>query len=213
MFVLVTTFWLALAQDNCGTIGSSNIQPLSVETDRRFYLNTADPAPCAGNITSWRICYYGPSSVNQNSRVSYTSTYAVYRQTGSGEDLRYERVGDTFRAIVTTTSLGSDDPSRSIIDAIILQNGFNCFNDTNSLNVPLSVQAGDFVGACIFDPSDVPFSLFRDQLDFVGRGGEGSLLEMDNVDGCSLDSLPSSVQAQDLSTVNNRRLHIYANIG
>ena len=175
-------------------------------------MNTANPAPCAGNITSWRICYYGPSSVDQNSRVSYTSTYAVYRRTGSGEDLRYERVGDTFRAIVTTTSLGSDDPDRSTIDAIIQQNGFNCFDDTNSLNVPLSVQAGDFVGACIFDPPNVLLRFSRDQLDFVGRGGGESLLEMSNVDGCSVDSLPSSVQADDLSTVN-RRLHIYANIG
>ena len=176
-------------------------------------MNTANPAPCAGNITSWRICYYGPSSVNQNSRVSYTSTYAVYRRMDSGGDVRYQRVGDTFRAIVTTTSLGSDDPSRSTIDAIVQQNGFNCFNDTNSLNLPLSVQAGDFVGACIFDPPGVPFNFFQDQLDFVGRGGEESLLEMSNVDGCSVDSLPSSVQDDDLSTVDNRRLHIYADIG
>ena len=176
-------------------------------------MDTANPAPCAGNITSWRICYYGPSSVNQNLRVAYTSTYAVYRRMDSGGDIRYQRVSDSFRAIVATNALASDDPSRSTLDAIILQNGFNCFDDTNSLNVPLSVQAGDFVGACIFDPPNVLLRFSRDQLDFVGRGGGESLLEMNNVGGCSVDSLPSSVQDDDLSIVNNRRLHIYANIG
>ena len=212
MFVLVTTFWLALAQDNCGTIGSSNIQPLSVETDRRFYLNTANPAPCAGNITSWRICYYGPSSVNQISSISYTSTYAVYRRMGSGGDVRYQRVSDAFRAIATTSRLAAVDPRRATVDSIIHENGFTCYNDTNDINMPVSVQAGDLVGVCIFSPEDGSF-FTRNQLNVVGDGGGESLLQMSNVGGCSVDSIPSGIQADNLSTVNNRRLHIYANIG
>ena len=205
--------WFTRAQNNCGTIGSSNIQPLSVEMDRRFYLNTANPASCAGNITSWRICYYGPSSVNQNSFISYTSTYyAVYRRMGSGGDVRYQRVSDAFTARVTTSRLAGANPTRTIVDSIIQENGFNCYDDTNDINMPVPVQAGELVGVCIFSPEDGSF-FTRNQLNIVGNGGEESLLQMDNVGGCSVDSIPSSIQADDLSTVGNRRLHIYANIG
>ena len=174
-------------------------------------MNTDNPAPCAGNITSWRICYYGPSSVNQNSFISYMSTYAVYRRMGSGGDVRYQRVSDAFRATATTSRLADID-SNGIVDSIIQENGFNCYDDTNDINMSVPVQAGDLVGVCIFSPEDGSF-FTRNQLNVVGNGGGESLLQMNNVGGCSVDSLPSSIQADDLTTVNNRRLHIYANIG
>ena len=175
-------------------------------------MNTANPAPCAGNITSWRICYYGPSNVNQISSISYTSTYAVYRRMGSGGDVRYQNVSDAFRATVTTSRLAFSDPTRTTVDSIIQENGFNCYDDTNDINMSVPVQAGDLVGVCIFNPEDGN-SFTRNQLNIVGDGGGESLLQMNNVGGCSVDSIPSSVQDDDLSTVNNRRLHIYANIG
>ena len=212
----VATFYFARAQNNqCGSIGNSNAEnELSVQTERRFYLNTDNPAPCNGNVTSWRVCYYGPSSVDQSERISYSSTFAVYRRMGSGGDEQYERVSNTLRATVTTSSLAGFDPNRNTVDTIIQQGDFNCYNDTNDIGTPIPVQTGDLVGACIFDPEDgdgFP-SFTRLQLDNVGTVNGESLMGMSD-SRCTFDTLPSSVQTSDLSTSNNRRLHIYANIG
>ena len=144
MMSLLCTVWFAVttlclntrAQNNqCGSIGNSNENELSVQTERRFYLNTANPAPCNGNITNWRVCYYGPSSVDQNQRIAYSSTFAVYRRMGSGEDEHYERVSETLRAVVTTSNLADSDSDRNTVDSIIQQGGF-CY-------VSLSLTVGD----------------------------------------------------------------------
>ena len=221
--VKLCTVWFAVtslclntytrAQNNqCGSIGNSNAEnEQSVQTERRFYLNTANPAPCNGNISSWRVCYYGPSSVDQDQRISYRSTYAVYRRMGSGDDESYDRVSDTFRAVVTTSELADDDPNRNLVDGIIQQGGFTCYSDTNDIDTPIPVQTGDLVGACIFDPEDGSF-FTRQQLNLVGTVNGESLMEMSD-SGCTVETLPSSVETSDLSTSNNRRLHIYANIG
>ena len=91
----------------------------------------------------------------------------------------------------------------------IVQNGFTCFNDSNNIDLPLSVQAGDLVGACIFKPQES----YRRQLNIVGEVDGESLLGMSDVIECSVDDIPSSIRADQLSTHDNRRLHIYANIG
>ena len=87
-------------QESCGPIGNSDETAATPLRDQRFYLNTADPAPCTGNITSWRVCYYGPDDVD-NARGSYWATYAVYREMGSGDNVRYEKVSEMFRAVRT----------------------------------------------------------------------------------------------------------------
>ena len=71
-------FCFTLAQqDTCGPIGNSDVTAATPSRARRFYLNSADPAPCTGNITSWRVCYYGPDDVDDD-RGTYWATYAVY---------------------------------------------------------------------------------------------------------------------------------------
>ena len=174
-----------------------------------FYLNTANPAPCTGNVTSWRVCYYGPNQDPEDEEFfSYWATYAVYRKMGSGADEYYEQVSQLFSAVTATNNLARID-STGTIDAAIRQQGFTCYDD--SITAPLTVQAGDIIGACIFNPTDGAFFIRR-QLDVVGRFDGESLLRMGS-GGCSTTSLPTEIRASQLSNVNSRRLHIYANIG
>ena len=177
--VVFSTFSSMLAQDNCGSIGSSNEDRLSATRNQAFYLNTASPAPCTGNITSWRVCYYGPNQdLDPDDFRSYWATYAVYHKMGSGGDERYERVSQLFSAVRATSNLARLD-STGIVDDVIQQRGFNCYDD--SVASPLTIQAEDVLGACIFDPMDGSF-FSRHQLDIVGQvdGGE-SLLQMGTV--------------------------------
>ena len=191
-------------QERCGSIGNSDTQATPSRA-QLFYLDTANPATCAGNITSWRVCYYGPDSINN--RGSYWATYAVYRRMGSGSSVHYDRVSEMFRAIRTI----SDFTDNSIIDGEISQGGFNCYTDSIDVgNSPLTIQAGDVLGACVFNP-DNSFGVTRLQLDVVGQGG-GLLLQMSTT-GCSREAIPSDISANQLSTLTSRRLHIYTNIG
>ena len=52
----------------------------------------------------------------------------------------------------------------------------------------------------------------RRQLDIVGETGGSSLLEM-NDDMCTTTAIPSNIPTNQLSTRNNRRLHLFASIG
>ena len=198
---------LTLAQDTCGSIGNSNENVLATDRSRRFYLDTANPAPCTGSITSWRVCYYGPNqTLDEEDHFSYWATYAVYRKIGSGADEHYKQVSQLFSAVTATNNLARID---STVDAVIRQQGFTCYDD--SITAPLTVQAGDIIGACVFNPMDGGF-FTRDQLNVVGRVGGESLLRMGS-GGCSTTALPMEIKASQLSTANSRRLHIYANIG
>ena len=206
-------FCLTLAQqESCGPIGNSDETAATPSRAQRFYLNTADPAPCTGNITSWRVCYYGPDNVNNDSG-SYWATYAVYRRMGSGNDVQYERVSEMFRAIRTIARF-----TRFIqagVDGEIVEGGFNCYNDSiDTGNSPLTVQAGDILSACVFDPENLAFVVNRLQLDIVGESESSgqSLLQMDTT-GCTTEAIPSNIPANELSTQNSRTLHLYANIG
>ena len=193
-------------QEQCGSIGNSDETAATASRAQMFYLDTANAAPCTGNITSWRVCYYGPSSVN--SFGSYWASYAVYRRTGSGNSIRYGCVSEMFRAIRTTSALIGNP----IVDGEIEQGGFNCYTDSVDVgSSPLTVQAGDILGACVFDPSN-SFSINRLPLDVVGEASDGTLLQMGTA-GCSREEIPSDIPQNQLSSVNSRRLHIYAIIG
>ena len=197
-------------QEHCGSIGSSNETAAMPSRAQRFYLDTANPATCTGVITSWRVCYYGPDSVNDKG--SYWATYAVYQKMGSGDSIRYERVSGVFRAIRAIAKFTIDP----IIDGEIAQGGFNCFDDfIDARDSPVSIQAGDILGACVFDPNDLFPLITRLPLDVIGEvSGESTTpsLQMGTT-GCSLNAIPSSISANQLSILNSTRLHIHANIG
>ena len=198
-------------QEGCGSIGKSDETALTPLRAQFFYLDTASPAPCTGNITNWRVCYYGPESIDDSG--SYWATYAVYRRMGTGDNVHYERVSGVFRAIRGVARF-TEDP---IVDGEITKGGFNCFKDfAEDIDLPINIEAGDIVGACVFDPIDSRFPVItRFPLDVVGdANGELTstpLLQMSTA-GCSLRYLPSTISANQLSILNFTRLHIHANI-
>ena len=203
----------SLAQQ--GSIGNRNVETAATPSRvQLFYLDTANPATCSGNITRWRICYYGPDTINDLG--SYRANYAVYRKMGSGDNVRYIRISETFSALRTVQRF---IPHFPIIDGEIAQGGFNCYADSiNADDSPLTVEAGDIIGACVFDPEDgfrinnITIIVTRLQLDVVGEASGESLLQMGTT-GCSRKDIPSDILASRFSTINSRRLHIYANVG
>ena len=177
-----------------------------------FYLNTANPAPCTGIITSWRVCYYQP--VDRTLLKTYVATYAVYRKTGSGVAEQYQRVSDVYRAVRVTRALFSIVANRTgPVDGEILD-GFVCYNDLVDVgSSPLTVQAGDVLGACVFDPTELG-RFTNNPLDIVGEVNGESLLTMASIAaGCNVHSLPFTIPVSQLTVINARRLHLYANIG
>lgn len=187
-------------------------------------MDTDNPAPCAGRVTSWRVCYYEPAQNDDDDGASYWATYAVYRKirsilpgSASGLTDYFLRVSPVFEAVRTSDL--SRTRSRPGVDIDVLvsdgqvgySDDFECFTDTFD-HSPVVVQAGDVVGACVFNPQDSR-SFARHQLDVIGEAennGE-SLMGMSTA-GCSMYSLPSQVLSISLSRKRNRRLHIHANI-
>ena len=82
----------------------------------------------------------------------------------------------------------------------------------------MTVEAGDVLGTCIFDPPD-PAIGERRELDIVGDVDGESLLEINSQSICTLDTstlaieIPQSVVKSQLSARSGRRLHLHANIG
>ena len=177
-----------------------------------FYLNTANPALCTGTITSWRVCYYEPTSDDIFDR--FWATYAVYRRTNI---THYERVSQIFSAVRSISQ--TSNRLEPIVDGLVDDEDINCYDDGVG-NSPLSVQAGDVIGACIFDPENrnirgLPLLFVnRLPLNIVGRdsGEEDFLLQM-GTSGCSREILPTEVYTNQLLNVSSLRLHIYTNIG
>ena len=198
--------------ERCGSIGNLDEAEVTPSRAQLFYLNTADPAPCTGNITSWRVCYYGPNTINDAG--SYWATYAVYRRMGSGSSVRYVRMSEIFRAVRTVPEF----TSTPVVDGEVAQGGFNCYTDSIDIgDSPLTIQAGDILGACVFDPDgDIQFGgtsiLIRLPLDVVGEASGGSLMQMDTAE-CSREAIPSDIPTNQLSSLSSRTLHIHANIG
>lgn len=189
----------------CGSIGSSDQRELNGRTDQRFYLDAENPAMCTGTVTSWRVCYYGPDNARPG---SYWATYAVYRRMGSGGNERYERVSQMFSAVRATSSLLGNGE----VDGLVQEDNYVCYDDLiNSGDSPVTIEAGDVMGACVFNPSNAPGNNRR-QLDIVGQTGGSSLFEMSD-DGCTIEAIPSNIPTNRLSNRNNRRLHLFANIG
>ena len=153
-----------------------------------FYLNTAHPAPCSGTITRWRYCYYRPATVVNSDR--YRVTWAVYRRMGSGDNTHYEIVESSVNT-VTRGVPGSGN--------------FWCQN-RNVLR--FDIEAGDIVGACIFQPSQAD----KQQMDIVGQANGSSLMQMPVSRQCSYFAMPSNISSSQLSTTDSRTLHLSATI-
>ena len=85
---------------------------------------------------------------------------------------------------------------------------FNCAVYTP--NVPVTVEAGDVLGACVFNPSGGD----NKQLDIVGnRLTSLGMLMKTGVNGCGMNTVPSTVTSTSLQDSSSLVLHLYANIG
>ena len=191
--LIYIVFHLEVNSQQCsGPIGTKNEVEHAVVTRNRFYLNTAAPAPCSGTITEGRVCYYKPSRIRNYS--DYYVTVAVYREM-SDDPGQYQKISDTF--VISYTGRQIKYENRN--------NYFVC--NTFDVSPDLDIEAGDVFGACVFNPSGGN----RRRLEIVGEASGSSLMEMSS-GGCSLTSIPSTISISDLSNVDSRLLHVYANI-
>ena len=175
----------------CGVVGTEASE-FEAYREQNFYLNTQDTTPCDGTVTEFQFCYHRS---DQGLAASYDFTFAVFRETSPGT---YTAVSDAF-----TTGVGPNlDPEFT----------FACGN----FQAPseLQVQAGDMIGACVYDPPDGGVLNRRVQRDVVSEnaGIDRYLMVADN-SGCGDFSVPSSVDMDSLSEMNSLILHISANIG
>ena len=176
-------------QDTCGVIGTNEEERTFIR-DHNFYLNTQNPAPCDGTITSFQFCNYRGTQ-----RVGfYESTFAIYRLRASESD-SYDAIIPALSARrAFGTGLGG------------FLGSFGCTNLT--LEDPVTVQAGDVIGACVFDPPDDDTL----QNDVVGVIDDSdSYLMTTGTNGCGDAAVPQRVNS--LSTTNSRVLHIHADVG
>jgi hypothetical protein len=127
---------------------------------------------------------------------------------GSGGNEHYERVSQIFSAVRATSNLLGNGE----VDGTLREDDYACYDDAID-STPVTIQAGDVLGACVFNPDNEPGDNRR-QLDIVGDTGPGgsSLLEM-NDDGCTTKTLPPNIPSNQLSNRNNRRLYLFATIG
>ena len=170
-------------------VGTNSERAYTADRSRRFYLNTAAPAPCSGTINGWRYCFYNPGNIRNS--LTYITTFAAYRATDTG----YQRVSN-----ITVVSWSGRD-----INA--LSQNFNCFNISVS---DFIIEAGDIVGGCVYDPAGGGSTR---QLDIVGQNAAGySLMQMSDESQCEQNSLPLSISSSQLFILNSRILHVYASI-
>ena len=199
ILILLSATGLSLSSDCSSPLGTDDKREFTAARDLSFYLNTAHPAVCSGTVRSWRYCYYVPSVVNDTIDV-YRTSFAVYRRMMDSSGLyTYERVSRVF----------------SITVNLVHNSSFIC--DILDVN-EFTIEAGDLVGACIYDPIDNEAnSRFRSQLDIIGEAIIESgypLLRMSDISECAvgLSRLPSSIPHNMLSVVESRVLHLYADI-
>ena len=203
LLILLAVTGSAFSSDQCNSSLGTDDESLGDFTavrDHSFYLNTAHPAACSGTITSWRYCYYVPSIVSVTEDVRYRTSFAVYRRMTDSDNgsYIYDRVSGVYSIIIKEEDLSYNS---SYVCGILDDDG------------SFTVEAGDIIGACIFDPVDSDTRV-RKQLDIVGEASGYSLLQMSDVNDCTagLNRIPSSISNSMLSVVDSRILHLYADI-
>ena len=164
---------------------SVSAAPLSSASGSSFYLDTNNSATCSGTVTSWRYCYFPPQS-EQDVDALPSVQFAVYRLNATSNS--YVRVSRVY------TAFGVDDID-STIDCRSLQLRRNQFTQ---------VQAGDVIGACIYQPSSN-----AKPLNVVGRGVSGQQALMQG-GACSFNSLPQSTTQPGLTAVDGLVLLVFA---
>ena len=119
---------------------------------------------------------------------AYHFTFAVFRETSPGS---YSTVSEAFNAV--------RGPNPVDLFACL---SFPIMNQ-------IQIQAGDMIGACVYDPPDTDSDRIREKF-VVGQIADRFLMRTDTEARCSNSTVPNPVSS--LSRVNQRVLHIYASI-
>ena len=164
-------------------MGGTNSREFDADETHGFYLNTQDPAPCDGTIDEFKYCFYrhGLSAITTD---SFAFKFAIYRGTSPGS---YGVVSGPFIAV--------REPNYKVFT-------FPCLR----FQVSIQIQAGDVIGACVYDPPGE-----RKETFVVGQhAGTVRYLMTASTSQCGDSTVPSHVSS--LSRVNSLVLHISANI-
>ncbi len=176
----------------CGDIGTV-AEEFRESREQKFFLNTQNPAPCDGNVTEFQYCYYLTDQLSEG----HLFTFAVYRETSQGSNV-YIPVSDAFTTGTSIFNHGSAS--------------FAC--RTYNPQQTIQIQAGDIIGACIYNPPNEGGLVgTRIQLDVVGQnaGNDSFLMSTDDNTECGNSAVPSSVS--NLNRADGFVLHVNANIG
>ena len=170
----------------CGVIGTDHEnEDFDADRTHGFYLNTQDPAPCDGTVDKFKYCYFRHNSLGAIFTDSFAFKFAVYRETSLGS---YSPVSETFIAVRES----------NIADA------FDCL--IYPVSNQIQIQAGDVIGACIYDPPGGRRETF-----VVGQhAGADRYLMTTSTPECDDSTLPDHVSS--LASVNSQVLLISADI-
>ena len=185
-------------QSQCSPVGSNIETELTAAavTPPSVYLNVDYPARCSGTVERWEFCFYRPATHQEDD--SYRLTFAVYRGTGSGSNTQYEIVGSSLRTI---TSQFGEESSNFLCQFLNLTNASDNWLQFN-------IEAGDIIGACIFDPTNPSI----EPMDAISAASGYSLMQDTQSVGtpCGFRQMPSTIPRSRLLTVNSRLLHLSA---
>ena len=223
LFAVLTYYKTVTGQENqcttrsIGTDRGTN----NVNRDDYFYLNTAAPSDCWGTITSFSYCYYAPRESQRSSSSLYRTNFGVYRPSMEGGARVYTLVSGVFTLERSQAQVDREldfvdkRRRRSVRDTDGARFKREYDNDDEcldlSFNEPVTVNPGDVLGACVFDPpgsSVYPLDVVRSasSSDELLRADSGS-------SGCTDTAVPSSITSSSLSTRTSRVLHLHATIG
>ena len=193
----------------CGTVGRvGSTRTGDNRAQNEFYINRGNRAGCAGMITSLSYCFHRPpltaSSANQ-----YLTTVAVYRPASTNVN---ENMFTLVSLPVTIQKSATELQTELSGDT----DNFVCSKLT--LDQPVSVLAGDVLGACVFNPPDSNGVTYR--LDIVSEGNNEDLVRTSTnpgiPTGCGANVVPGSFVVGPSGTgrtSGSRSLHLWANIG
>ncbi len=193
----------------CGTVGrvgSTRTGNMNNRERNQFFIDRGNRANCSGMITSLSYCFHRPPLTANE----YLTTVAVYRPASTNTN---ENVFTVVSSPITIQKSATD------LEAELNTTDFTC--SVFNLPQPVTMETGDVLGACVFDPDDTTNGVTTFRLDIVSiaAGGSENVVrtntQPDIPAGCSNTTVPGSF---DRSGTGNRAgtdrsLHLWANIG
>ncbi len=206
--VLVLQQLVSGQQCTVGRVGSTRTGTMENRAANEFYIDRGNRAGCAGMITSLSYCFHRPSSTVPVAN-QYLTTVAVYRPASTNAN---ENMFTVVSSPITIQESAAELQTKLNADA----DNFVCSELT--LDQPVSVLAGDVLGACVFDPPNSN-GVTTYRLDIVSRGNNEDLVRTSTNPGvpigCGANVVPSTFVEgpSGTGTSGSRSLHLWANIG